>query len=64
MQEGQGVISQEGNVGVVDQGRKVERIAKKGRQEIARAAGQKREEKELHHVEVEVEREESSIGDL
>lgn len=64
MQEGQGVISQEGNVGVVDQGREVERIAKKGRQEIARTASQKREEKELHHVEVEVEREESSIGDL
>lgn len=64
MQEGQGIVSQEGDVGVVDQGGKVERVAEERRQEIARAAGQKREEEELHHVEMEVEREEGAVGNL
>lgn len=64
MQEGKGVIAQESDVGIVDQGREVERISEESSQEIARAASQKRKEEELHHVEVEIEGEESSVGDL
>jgi len=60
----QGVVSQEGDIGVVDQGRKVERVAEESRQEIARTAGQQRKEEELYHIEMEVEREEGAIRNL
>lgn len=50
MQEGKRIVSQEGDVGVVDEGREVERVAQESSQEIARAAGEQGQEKELHHI--------------
>lgn len=64
MQEWEGVVAQERNVGVVDQGGEVERVSEEGGEEIARAAGEEWEEEELDHVEVQVEREKGAVGDL
>lgn len=64
MQERQGIVSQESDIGVVDQGGEVEGISEECGQEIAGAAGEQRKQQELHHVEVQVEWEEGSVGDL
>lgn len=44
MQEGQSIVSQESDVGVVDQGGEVEGIPEEGGQEVAWAAGEQREQ--------------------
>lgn len=64
VQERQGIVAQERNVGVVDQGGEVESVAEKGGEEIARTAREERKKEELHDVEVEIEREKCAVGHL
>lgn len=44
MQEWQGIVSQEGNVGVVDECGEIEGIAEESSQEVTRATSKEREE--------------------
>lgn len=64
VQKGQGVVSQERDVGIIDQCGQIEGIPQKSREEVARTSSEKRKEEELENVEVEVEREEGAVGDL
>lgn len=64
MEEGERVVPQEGDVGVVRQGGEVERVSEEGGEEVGRGAREEREEEELKHVEVQVEGEEGAVGDL
>lgn len=52
MQEWQGIVAQESDVGVIDQGGEVERVSEESGQEITRASSEEREKQELNHVEV------------
>lgn len=54
MQEWESIVSQERDVGVVNESREVKRVSKESSQEITRAAGEERQKEELHHVEVEI----------
>lgn len=54
MQERQGIVSQKGNISVVDQGGEIKRVAKKSGQEVARAACKDWEKQKLYHVKVKV----------
>lgn len=54
VQEGERIVPQEGDVGVVGQCGKVERVAQEGGQEIARAAGKEWQQQKLDHVEMEI----------
>ena len=64
MQERKGIVPQEGNVCVVGQGRKIERVPKERGEEVARTARKKRQEKELSNIQVKVERKECPVRDL
>ena len=50
MQERERIIPQEGDVGIVDQGRQVQRVPQEGGEEIARTPHEERQEKELDHI--------------
>jgi hypothetical protein len=64
MQKGQRIISQKGNISVINEGRQIKRIPQKGGQKITRRASQQRKKQELHNIEMQVQREECAIGDV
>ena len=63
MQERQGVVPQERDVSVIDERRQIECVSEERGQEVP-AAGEKRQEKELDDIEMEIEGEEGPIGNL
>lgn len=64
MQKWQGIVPEESNICIVKESREIERIPEEGGQEVTRAASEDRKKEELNDVEMEVEGEEGTVGDL
>lgn len=64
MQKRQRIISQKGNIRIINESRQIKRISQKGGQEVTRRASQQGQKQELDHIKMQIQREESSIGDV
>lgn len=61
VQEGKCVVSQESDVGVIDQCGKIECVPEERGEEVRRAAGEEGQQEELEDVEMEVKWEEGAV---